>query len=331
MAYRKYTECVSSQKYSGPPWGNAVATGIAAAILYTSLTILITQALGAAPLVVTAIISILSALIVYCRWWLYGRLVCLGGNRCAIGLLVSVEPPENKSGFDALDTDYSINLVLAPHHIGEDQATIENDGIQGHLIKEQQASRSKFLPFRGERAKGTAVLHCEFEGAGVYDFYIACLAALGIATAAGVAAALCLIPAIGWIAYLIAYILSGIAVATALIGLFVGLSDKGSPTDVNPNLGVLHPEQDLLVVQGEWVYDSAHEGWNEIHPIKHAQRIGVWNGAWPDDVEQEIARWCEAIDRVAAPLTTNNQKKPEHQWHIHPMIDGCQPNNDIAA
>lgn len=32
---------------------------------------------------------------------------------------------------------------------------------------------------------------------------------------------------------------------------------------------------DILVVKGSWVYDSAHEGWNEIHPIKHCQTIGT--------------------------------------------------------
>jgi len=29
------------------------------------------------------------------------------------------------------------------------------------------------------------------------------------------------------------------------------------------------------LVSGTWVYDSAHEGWNEIHPIKKCLRLGT--------------------------------------------------------
>ena len=51
----------------------------------------------------------------YCGWWLYDRLICLGGDRYTIGLLGHVEPPSDKYGFDKRDADYSINLILAPH------------------------------------------------------------------------------------------------------------------------------------------------------------------------------------------------------------------------
>src|SRR5687768_2341914 len=59
-------------------------------------------------------------LIAYCEWWLYGRLICLGGDFTAIGMLVSTEPPGNKSFPDSLDTDFSINLLLASNPPGVD-------------------------------------------------------------------------------------------------------------------------------------------------------------------------------------------------------------------
>jgi hypothetical protein len=85
---------------------------------------------------------------------------------------------------------------------------------------------------------------------------------------------------------------------------------------------------DILVVLGTWVYDSAHEGWNEIHPIKHCQHIGRWGGSWGIDAKLARDHWCEAVGSVSSGLTRDNQKRPENQWTIHPLIDGCRPTND---
>ena len=71
-----------------------------------------------------------------------------------------------------------------------------------------------------------------------------------------------------------------------------------------------------------------HDGWNEIHPIKHCQRIGTWSGGW--NIDAKIARdhWCEAVGTVSSPLTRDNQQRPENQWTIHPVIDGCAPSDE---
>ena len=52
----------------------------------------------------------------------------------------------------------------------------------------------------------------------------------------------------------------------------------GSPTvddatDDDKNTGTIYPGQDVLVVMGTWIYDSAHAGWNELHPVLHCQRV----------------------------------------------------------
>jgi hypothetical protein len=52
-----------------------------------------------------------------CDYLLGGKLVCLaeGGDECAIGVIVGVEAVgAGKSGIDALDNDFSFNLLLAP-------------------------------------------------------------------------------------------------------------------------------------------------------------------------------------------------------------------------
>jgi hypothetical protein len=270
------------------------------------------------------------------KWWLYDRLICLGGERCAVGIPLSVEPPEGKSGLDAFDTDYSMNLLLCPHWIGDTQDKVEGDGVQGELIKEQPDIQNNGLDWQGEfvQLEGdpkTAVLHCEFEGGGVYKLYQAAQAALAFATAAVVA---CAIPVLGWVA---CAVLGVIAAVIALAGIAEALGDKGRPTDVSSKLAELHPYYpkgngaDVLVVKGEWVYDSAHEGWNEIHPIRQCQQIAfTYDQPIPEATTRYLVReWCGAIDDANAPTTKAAQAQPQNQWESHPVIDGCDPEPAI--
>jgi hypothetical protein len=277
----------------------------------------------------------------YCHWWLEDRLICLGGDQVAIGMLVSTEPPGEKTGFDRLDTDYSLNLLLPPNLPGANQATVETSKPYGFLIKEQDATRNAGLVFTGEKATEkktgitSAILHAEFEGGGVKDTLLGAQIALGLSVAALI---VCLgVP--GPIGAIIAAILALLALLAALLGIGVGLGDTGSPADVNPSLGNLHVNDtnkmgaDLLVVMGRWVYDAGHNnegrGWNEIHAIKLCERIGRWDGAWPPDIEDQEKKWAGAIGEATSALTAAAQQRPENQWKIHPLVDGCEPRNDV--
>jgi hypothetical protein len=262
-------------------------------------------------------------------------------------MVLSVEPPSEKSIlFARLDSDYSINLLLPPLLPGASQSDVITHGIDGELIREQDATHAHALDFSGESARScdsetcgeascptTASLHCEFEGAGMYIFYQWLKVLLALFLAATVASALCLVPVIGWIACLIAAIVIALGCAGFLAGLIHGELDAASPADVDPSLGSeLHHNgcdgrgADILVVSGEWVYDSLHSGWNEIHPIRHCQRIGVWDGMWPFDPQTERDRWCASIASAGSPLTVEHQKEPQNKWKIHPLVDGCRPS-----
>jgi len=52
----------------------------------------------------------------------------------------------------------------------------------------------------------------------------------------------------------------------------------------------VHPVKDILFVKGAWIFDTAHEGWNEIHPIKKCQLVAtaVYSS-------QDIVDWDRAI------------------------------------
>lgn len=348
MAYRQYTECVQPSSFSGAPIAYSVALGLFTGLLALVTAILATGGIGGLMGGGAAGIAIVTGLLSFTHWWLYGRLICLGGERCAIGMLISVEPPSGKTiTFPRLDSDYSINLLLPPLLPGATQAEVIANGIDGNLIAEQDATNQRGLDFEGESARScdeekcgkaacpdTASLHCEFEGAGMYIFYQWLKGALALFVAATIAGALCIVPVIGWIACLIAAIAIALGAAAFLAGLIHGNLDAGSPSDVNPALGSeLHQNNcdgtgaDIVVVQGEWVYDSLHEGWNEIHPIRRCQKIGTWTGSWPFDQATRDA-WCEALGKAGSGLTIANQAKPENQWTVHPMVDGCRPKNN---
>lgn len=295
-------------------------------------------------------------MIAYCLWWLYDRLICLGGDVCAVGFVLTTEPPDEKSGLDRFDTDFSLNLVLPPTLVGATQAEVAASVPFGNLVTEQPGVQNYSflgytLPWSGNIVThfpngnpdgsqfSTATLHAEFEGGGVYDLLQACYAALALAAAA---AAVCAIPVFGWIACLILSIAAGVV---TLVGIVNALNDKGNPTDVNANLTSIHPaaapdgrNADILVVKGTWVYDSAHSGWNEIHPIKQCCKIGTmlmsqWNeieiadGQFLTitDIPSWVGGWCSALTAATAPSTLAAQQLPQNQWTIHPVIDGCQP------
>ena len=209
----------------------------------------------------------------------------------------------------------------------------------GELIKAQQAITDLGLATPGETATDvatgieSAVLHAEFEGAGINDLKIGAQVGLGLSIAALLACVY--IPGPWGLA--VAAILAFLAFLAALIGGLFGLGDTGSPGDVDPGLGDLHTNDaaqggigaDLLYVYGTWVYDTYHEGWNEIHPIKVCARVGRWDGDWPKDLDGDmIDRINGGFDDARDPGTKHEGERPKHGWHEHPDVDGCDEDDD---
>jgi hypothetical protein len=50
--------------------------------------------------------------------------------------------------------------------------------------------------------------------------------------------------------------------------------------------GPLRLGADLLGVRGTYVFDSFHEGWNELHPIEKCTIVGRFNATRSTDLER---------------------------------------------
>lgn len=347
MSYRQYTQCVIPSSYVSM---HQYISSTIAGLLVGAVAGAIAIAAGMPwCLLVAAEIAAMVWIIAYCDWWLNGRLICLGGgDEYAAGMLVRIEPATGKDFPGSFDTDYSINLLPYPNlpgpldpadpdKLNPDQNTVAATPPFGRLVKEQDSTKALGLGFRGEfgteKSTGAkvAVLHGEFEGAGIRDLQIGAFAGYGIAVAA---LFVCIAVPFPWGA-IIAGVLALLAFLALLIGGLVGLGDTGSPTDVNPNLGNLHTNEDkdhlgasLLYIEGTWVFDTMHEGWNEIHPIKVATEWGRWDGAWPDDAGAQIDRLKAGFDDARSDETKDKQKKPRHKWKVHPDVDGCDEQDE---
>jgi len=143
-------------------------------------------------------------------------------------------------------------------------------------------------------------------------------------------------------------IIAALLTALAGLNLFTGWLDPGAPgdpTDVSPTLGNLQAG-DIVMVSGDWIYDSGHAGWNEIHAVHNCQKIApivsvenpdktvTWS--WPSDIgggmglatpaQVTLARsqWCCALRAAGGAVKGGSTTDPGNNWVIHPLVDGCK-------
>jgi hypothetical protein len=345
MALQHFTRCIEPQKFRRRSIPGMVAMAAVFAAPFSAFAIV-----SGHPFCVAfaLLMGFWMYWILYCENWLFERLICLGGDREAIGLAIHVAEPRGISlslnTFD-FDNDYSINILLQCTEFGvkeADQAL--QDSPYGELIKNQTLITDLGSEVPGyekngyeltDDPTGSATLHCEFEGSGNHDQYLFAQAMLGITT---LAFAACI-----FVPFIVSLILLILLSLAGLIGMLINkVGHPGSPSDVNPDLPTIHKEQDVLYVRGTWVYDPLHEGYNEIHPIKACCKIGCWNGDWtntnchPEEGPTGYDAACQGtttpgiilrlrngFQEAQAEETQANQARPEHQWRFHPDLDGC--------
>lgn len=124
QTYNQYTKCCSPSSYNGLFLGSAAFWAALAASIVVGVFDLGAGAVG-----------LLATILAYCDWWLYGRLICLGGNQCYIGLAVEIDTKADQSGPGKLDTDYTVHILPAPTPLlGDPKVTGKVPGPGGSAI-----------------------------------------------------------------------------------------------------------------------------------------------------------------------------------------------------
>src|SRR5450759_1804374 len=101
MGYPEYTHCVQPADYVDPLPRTTDAIHVIGAVLDGLV-------LG----------GYLPDAILGCDYLLGGKLVCLGGDQCAIGHITHFEPASEKPFPANLDNDFSFNILLTPDGLG---------------------------------------------------------------------------------------------------------------------------------------------------------------------------------------------------------------------
>jgi hypothetical protein len=211
------------------------------------------------------------------------------------------------------------------------QGPNENERWTEYLVKNAPLHPEKF---------SVPVLHCEFEGSRPHDM----LAALeGFPFGSSFCKK-------NWFTKLICKIVAAVLAPVVLAAVLLAWArnTEGSTAPALVGGGTIGPK-DRVIVRGSWVYDSGHQGWNEIHALHIVQRVD-WVPNDPTAFKDFLHRWCDRLaetpinegaprgglggvgvskpqDVPAAELTLAAQGRPENQWEFHPLVDGCQPGD----
>jgi hypothetical protein len=336
MAFKEYTSCVKPSNYVDfgvNPVGisNIILLGLAAGFVAFAVI-----ASAGGPVAITIAIALVTSFIVYLLWWLNGRLICLGDDpkHCAIiGMVHSHNPSDPAISEDLGDNDYNMNLLLArgPLTLDEDKLMYWS-AAQGELVAEHPAIHSigKGYPQTGSDVNHLKALHCEFEGNGIHTVLQGFYLVLAL-----------LLAALAIPGFLIVPILIALLLLRNLFGAEPGAPGSGTPLDIDPSLGSLDTG-DVVVVTGEWVYDSLHAGWNEIHPVRDCQIIGRDLESWDTftfndqstgfevtldsdaNLQLLIDFWCEMLKGAHEAEEEGSRDDPANGWGIHPLVDGCK-------
>jgi len=99
MAAPMYTTCVDRNDYEEPSFTPEILIALGSFLLFGVVGLF------------GSVVAVMAALHKVCEYILHGKLVCLGGDRCAIGRVAGFETVDDKNGFEKLDNDFSLKIL----------------------------------------------------------------------------------------------------------------------------------------------------------------------------------------------------------------------------
>lgn len=348
----QYFKCVSKDAFT--PLSNVIALGIlSGALVIVDIVAAIIGGVAVPGLGVIAGIAFIAAIFALCAFLHGGKLICIQDDACTIGRIMEIiQVGADKSGFEKIDDDFTLNTLPSPHSPVEDlNDVVMTDPNQGPFLVAQSQSKDLGLGFSGVSVQfkniphETEVFHVEVKGCRTHDV---CGVLKVLSFGAPVVGFICSIPLIGWVVCAIAAAI-WLAITAAAVAIAWAAAHVGDINDVyDPASGELTPADpdtgsggDVILVRGDWVYDAGHTGWNEIQPIRFVQKLtGVVEPRFQAMAKADTALvaafkkevldvWCFRTGESKDPLVVAAQQDPENGWHIHPDVDGCEKSPDI--
>jgi hypothetical protein len=342
----QYFKCVSKNNFKG-------LTGVFGSLAIGAIIGAIMAAIAVPGGGLVFGVSVVVAIFELCAFLHGGKLICIQDDACTIGRIMQVEPVGyGKSGFENMDDDFCYNTLPCPHSPVELRGEMTAiDPYQGPFLDPQPPSQDLGLGFSGQSVQfldikdsngilqQTEVFHVEVKGCRVHDV---CAVLKAMSFGAPVVGFICSIPLIGWLVCAIAALI-WLAITAVAVAIAWAAAHVGDINDVyDPAAGELHPADpntgaggDVILVRGDWVYDAGHDGWNEIQPIRHVQKLtdvvdprfqamGKADAALVEAFKKEVLDpWCYRVGEASDPLVVAAQHDPKNSWCIHPAIDGC--------
>lgn len=357
MAAPQYTTCVNRHNYHGLDMSPEIWAAV------VSLVVALFQPWA----LVVSLYIVIEALMKICEYLLHGKLVCLDGNRCAIGHVTSFETVDDKDGFEKIDNDFCINMLLAPWDLptfttgtfDENYQSVIEEKVQGWLISEQPdmpmpmepSDGKKYSPYYTEYPDKSwidynsnpylqgipykvPVLHLEIEGERIH---MVCGALKWPYSWIPGMDEFCHwkplgIPIGRWVCAALSTFLAPLILPALAAAWAAGSEDNRS----FEGAGSLS-RGDQIIAIGRWVYDAGHSGYNELHPLLSLQKVA-------DDIQygtfaELYDRWCKHASEAPPPVpagmmtpeqqeTYDAQRQPENRWYFHPLLDGCRKKEE---
>ncbi len=300
----EYTTCVEPADYEPLEMTEEIVVGVAAfvAAIFSGGIALI--ALG--PVVFSAVRKVL-------EYMLHGKLVCLGGDRCAVGWIAELEPVGFDKPFPSnIDNDYSLNLLLAPDSPRDYERDASDAGaaeranlkiaqaapVQGALVTEQPSTpeprdpeagagryHGYFSWFEGPDIGtrfiiGDKQVHVPFSKSPKGRFPVPVFHAEFEGSRPNDLLSVLdnIPPGLGKLCKVPIIGKIACAIVSALFApiVAVALIAAWAAADGGDPADAgdgTVKVGDLVVVNGRWNYDAGHSGWNELHPVKTIQKL----------------------------------------------------------